>query len=214
MLGQTLDEQGLFEESQPEHLSVKEAVFPFNRFPGTDTILGPEMKSTGEVMGIDPDFGLAYAKSQLAAGQLLPTAGTVFISVRDRDKHAVAKVASQFAAIGFDLMATRGTAGILASAGLEVQTVNKVFEGRPHAIDLIKNGRISLIVNTAQGKRTVTDSMSIRRAALLYKVPYVTTLAGARATAEACAALRLERLTVKTLQEYHAPVRPLVHETR
>ena len=203
MLGLTLDDLGLMVEPEPDHISVKEAVFPFNRFAGVDTILGPEMKSTGEVMGIGSDFGLAYAKSQLAAGQILPTDGTVFISVRDRDKSGAVFPAKRFAALGFKLIATRGTADHLRDQGLPVEVVNKVSEGRPHVIDLIKNGEISLIINTSLGERTVKDSISMRRAALLYKVPYVTTLAGARATADACEALRSHDFSVKSLQEYH-----------
>ena len=203
MMGRTLDELGLFDEPDPHHISVKEAVFPFNRFPGVDTILGPEMKSTGEVMGIAGDFGLAFAKSQLAAGQILPTSGTVFISVRDRDKKDAVRTASRFCEMGYRLVATRGTALVFREAGLPVETVNKVSEKRPHVVDLIKNGEIDLIINTALGQRTVVDSMSIRRSALLYKVPYVTTLAGARTTAEACAALRGAEPEVRSLQEYH-----------
>jgi len=203
MLGQTLDDQGLFEIPTPRHISVKEAVFPFARFPGVDTILGPEMKSTGEVMGIDADFGRAYAKAQLATGQELPLSGTVFISVRDKDKPAAEKVARTFSELGFNLVATRGTAAYLTGRGLTVDTVQKVSEGRPHVIDAIKNGRIAFIVNTSLGHRTVIDAESMRRAALLYKVPYVTTMAGAKATASACAALMERDLTVKTLQEYH-----------
>jgi len=203
MMGRTLDELGLTVESEPGHVSVKEAVFPFNRFPGVDTILGPEMKSTGEVMGLDESFGLAYAKSQLAAGQMLPRSGTVFISVRDRDKKATAGAAARFAALGFSLSATRNTARYFRDLGLEVETVNKVHEGRPHVIDLMKNGQIALIINTAMGRRTVIDSISLRRTALLYKVPYVTTVAGAYATVEACAALIEQKLGVKTLQEYY-----------
>ena len=203
MLGQTLDEQGLEKGVWPEHISVKEAVFPFNRFPGVDTILGPEMKSTGEVMGINSDFGMAYAKSQFAAGQMLPSSGTVFISVRDRDKKSATKAATRFHELGFKLVATKGTAEVLKQENLEVETVNKVSEGSPHIIDLIKNGEIDLIINTAMGSRTVQDSTSIRRTALLYKVPYVTTLAGALTTAEACEAIKNKDLSVKTLQEYH-----------
>ena len=203
MLGHTLDELGIFDREAPSHISVKEAVFPFNRFPGVDTILGPEMKSTGEVMGISNDFGMAYAKSQLAAGQMLPVDGTVFISVRDRDKAGAANMARRFADLGFKLIATSGTAQYLKDLGLEVNVVFKVSEGRPHVIDLVKNNEIALIINTAQGERTVKDSTSIRRAALLYKIPYVTTLAGALCTAEACEALRQTQVTVKSLQEYH-----------
>ena len=204
MMGQTLDDLGLTDEPEPGHISVKEAVFPFSRFPGVDTILGPEMKSTGEVMGISSEFGLAYAKSQLAAGQLLPVEGTVFISVRDQDKAPAVEVATTFAEMGFKIVATSGTAEIMREAGLEVGVVNKVSEGRPHAIDLIKNGEIDLVINTALGQRTVIDSESIRRAALLYKIPYSTTLAAAMATTEACKALKNNQATVKSLQEYHA----------
>ncbi len=204
MLGQSLDDLNLADRPDPKHISVKEAVFPFNRFPGVDTILGPEMKSTGEVMGIDNDFGLAYAKAQSAAGQILPKEGTVFISVRNRDKVEIVETAEMFSNLGFNLVATRGTAAVLLENGLKVETVNKVSEGRPHAIDMIKNNQISLIVNTSLGKRTVIDSESLRRAALLYKVPYVTTTAGAEATALACAALLKHDLTVKSLQEYHS----------
>jgi carbamoyl-phosphate synthase large subunit len=205
MMGQTLAEMNLLGELWPDHVSVKEAVFPFDRFPGVDTILGPEMKSTGEVMGLADDFGTAYAKSQLAAGQILPTEGTVFISVRDRDKKAAVKAARWFAELGFNLVATRGTAAALEAEGLSVRLVNKVGEGRPHVIDMIKNKEIQLIVNTSFGERTVRDATSIRRSALLYKVPYVTTLAGALTTAEACAALRARRPGVKALQDYHRP---------
>ncbi|MBW2322446.1 MAG: carbamoyl-phosphate synthase large subunit, partial [Deltaproteobacteria bacterium] len=201
MLGQTLDGMGLSEGPEPEHISVKEAVFPFNRFPGVDTLLGPEMKSTGEVMGIDTEFGLAYAKAQLAAGQILPRDGTVFISVRDRDKKATVEISKTLASLGFELVATRGTAQYLQDNGLKVETVNKVYEGRPHVLDMIKNNRIALVINTSLGRRTVIDSESIRRAALLYKIPYVTTMAGARATASACAALLEHELTVQALQD-------------
>ncbi|MFH1091677.1 MAG: carbamoyl phosphate synthase large subunit, partial [Pseudomonadota bacterium] len=207
MAGLTLDELGLTEGPQPRHTSVKEAVFPFDRFPGVDTILGPEMKSTGEVMGLSDSFGLAYAKSQFACGQMLPTSGTVFISVRDRDKKAAAAVAARFAGLGFDLVATRGTAAYLGEQGLAVRAVNKVYEGQPHVIDMIKNGEIAFIINTSLGERTVKDSMSMRRTALLYKIPYVTTLSGALASAEACEALRGARVTVKSLQEYHQEIK-------
>ncbi|MEW6263429.1 MAG: carbamoyl-phosphate synthase large subunit [Thermodesulfobacteriota bacterium] len=204
MLGLTLDDLGLRTEAEPDHVSVKEAVFPFNRFPGVDTILGPEMKSTGEVMGMSDHFGLAFAKSQLAAGQMLPIRGSVFISVRDRDKKLAAKVARRFADLGFKLMATRGTAAVIRAENLEVETIMKVYEGSPNVIDMLKDHSIALIVNTSLGERTVKDSMSMRRTALLHKVPYVTTMTGALATAEACQALRNEaRPAVKSLQEYH-----------
>lgn len=204
ILGKTLDELDLKDEIIPNYVSVKEAVFPFDRFPGVDTILGPEMKSTGEVMGIDSDFGMAYAKAQLAAGQILPTEGIVFISVRDRDKPGVVEVARKFQDLGFKLTATRGTAEILTKHGLDVELVYKVSERkRPHVLDLLKNNEISLIINTSLGKRTVIDSESLRRTALLYKVPYVTTIAAAGATASACEALRERPFTVNSLQEYH-----------
>ncbi|MFH1136458.1 MAG: carbamoyl-phosphate synthase large subunit [Pseudomonadota bacterium] len=205
MLGRTLDELGLHDGPNPRHISVKEAVFPFNRFPGVDTILGPEMKSTGEVMGIDSDFGLAYAKSQFAAGQILPSEGRVFISVRDRDKPAAVDVAKRFVALGFRLIATKGTADYLRERDLAVEEIHKVSERiRPHAIDLVKNKDIALIINTSLGERTVQDAISLRRSALLYKVPYVTTMAGAIATVTACEALKNKEWTVKTLQEYHS----------
>jgi carbamoyl-phosphate synthase large subunit len=207
MMGRTLKEMGLTDQVHPRHISVKEAVMPFNRFPGVDTILGPEMKSTGEVMGISDNFGLAYAKSQLAAGQILPTSGTVFISVRDRDKKASVRAAQKFADLGYQLVGTRGTAKFLRDQGLTVGVVNKVSEGRPHVIDAIKNDEIALVINTAMGERTVRDSTSIRRTALLYKVPMVTTLAGALTTAEACEALRGSRIDVKSLQEHHTAPR-------
>jgi carbamoyl-phosphate synthase large subunit len=203
MLGQSLADQGLTREIVPAHISVKEAVFPFLRFPGVDTLLGPEMKSTGEVMGIDQTFGLAFAKSQLAAGQNLPQAGSVFISVRDRDKSLILPVARKMKQLGFTLLATRGTSAFLEGAGLPNQTVNKVREGRPHVVDHIKNGEIHLVFNTTIGAKSVSESYSIRRTALIHNIPYYTTLAGARAAAEAIEALQQNKLTVRTIQEYH-----------
>jgi carbamoyl-phosphate synthase large subunit len=203
MLGQSLADQGLTQEIVPAHISVKEAVFPFLRFPGVDTLLGPEMKSTGEVMGLDRTFGLAFAKSQLAAGQNLPLRGSVFISVKDRDKPAILPVAQKMSQLGFNLLATRGTSAFLEKAGLPNQTVNKVREGRPHVVDRIKNGEIHLVFNTTIGARSVSESYSIRRTALIHNIPYYTTLAGARAAAEAIEALGQNKLTVRTIQEYH-----------
>jgi carbamoyl-phosphate synthase large subunit len=182
MAGKRLDEQGLVEEIVPPYYSVKEAVFPFIKFPGADTILGPEMKSTGEVMGVGLTFAEAFVKSQLASGDDLPTSGKVFVSVRDEDKPRTVEIARKLASLGFSLIATRGTAVALAAAGLGVTPVNKVQEGRPHIVDMIKNGEISLIVNTVEEKRVaVRDSYVIRRAALQERVPIFTTLDGARA---------------------------------
>ncbi|MCL4802564.1 MAG: carbamoyl-phosphate synthase large subunit, partial [Burkholderiales bacterium] len=188
MVGQTLDRQGVAAEVIPAYYSVKEAVFPFIKFQGVDTILGPEMKSTGEVMGVGAGFGEAFVKAQLAAGVRLPSGGNAFISVRDADKPPAIEVARELAALGFALVATRGTAAAIAAAGLPVTPVNKVTEGRPHVVDMIKNGEIDLIVNTVDEKRTaIADSRSIRTTAVQSRVTYFTTIAGARA---ACAGMR------------------------
>jgi carbamoyl-phosphate synthase large subunit len=186
----------------PTHISVKEAVLPFARFPGVDTVLGPEMRSTGEVMGVDTSFARAFAKSQIGAGTRLPTSGTVFFSVKDGDKDLVAEPARQMAALGFSLVATRGTARVLEEAGLKVATINKVMEGRPHVVDALKNGEIHLVFNTTDGAQALADSSSIRRATLTLKVPYYTTMAGAKAAAEAIAALKAGSLEVAPLQSY------------
>ncbi|HRQ06444.1 MAG TPA: ATP-grasp domain-containing protein, partial [Nitrosomonas halophila] len=182
MAGQTLAEQGVTEEVRPAYYSVKEAVFPFAKFAGVDTILGPEMKSTGEVMGIGKTFAEAFIKSQLAASIQLPVSGRILISVRDSDKPEAVAIARKFVELGLSLYATRGTAQALLQAGLPVTTVNKVAEGRPHIVDMIKNGEIALIINTVSNKRSaVRDSYSIRHAALQARVTYYTTIAGARA---------------------------------
>ena len=186
------------------HISVKEAVLPFARFPGVDTILGPEMRSTGEVMGVDSSFARAFAKSQIGAGTRLPTSGTVFFSVKDGDKDLVVEPARQLVAQGFSLIATSGTARILEAAGLTVARINKVLEGRPHVVDALKNGEIHLVFNTTDGAQALTDSSSIRRAALTLKVPYYTTMAGAKAATEAIAALKTGSLEVAPLQSYAA----------
>jgi carbamoyl-phosphate synthase large subunit len=187
MAGRSLADQGIAEEVTPPYCSVKEAVFPFMKFPGADTILGPEMKSTGEVMGVGNTFSEAFVKSQIAAGQILPSSGCVFISVRDADKAGAVDVVRSLALLDFTFVATRGTARVLSEAGLEVTVVNKVAEGRPNVVDMIKNGDFSLIINTVEERRTaIQDSFSIRRAALMARVTYYTTLAGARA---ACAGL-------------------------
>ncbi|HKC44836.1 MAG TPA: carbamoyl-phosphate synthase large subunit [Burkholderiales bacterium] len=206
MVGQSLAAQGVRDEVIPPYYAVKEAVFPFIKFPGVDTILGPEMKSTGEVMGVGESFGEAFVKSQLAAGVRLPRRGRAFISVRDADKAGAVEVARGLHDLGFALVATRGTAAAIAAQGLPVATVNKVAEGRPHVVDMIKNGEIDLIVNTVDEKRTaISDSRSIRTTAVQQRITYYTTIAGARA---ACAGLRhLESLVPYDLQGLHRRLR-------
>ncbi len=205
MLGRTLSELGFTREVVPRHVAVKEAVLPFDRFPDVDTLLGPEMKSTGEVMGIDPEIGPALAKALLGAGQRLPVAGTVFISVKDSDKKAALPVAEHFARIGFGIMATRGTAQFLTGHGLAVTPVNKVSMGRPHVVDAIKNRDIQVVVNTGTSSESTRDGYEIRRAAIKYGLPYATTIAGALAMGRGIAALCQKQLSVKTLQEYNNP---------
>ena len=185
-----------------DHVAVKEAVFPFARFPGSDTILGPEMKSTGEVMGIDADFGHAFAKAQIGASQKLPTAGTLFVSVRDADKKAILAPVRKLVALGFGVMATGGTAVFLRKNGIDVVHVNKVLEGRPHIVDAIKSNKVHLVFNTTDGAQAVADSFSLRHAALMGGIAYYTTLAGARAAGEAISALRAGSLEVAPLQAY------------
>ncbi|HEX9883465.1 MAG TPA: carbamoyl-phosphate synthase large subunit [Desulfobaccales bacterium] len=206
MLGHTLEELGFTEEIEPPYFAVKESVFPFKRFPGVDPVLGPEMRSTGEVMGLDADFGLAFAKSQLAAGQILPLEGGVLFSVKDEDKGATLPLARGFEQEGFELFATNGTAAYLRGHGLTVHEVHKVREGRPHIIDRIKSRDIALVINTPRGRYTPGDSESIRRVALEYNLPYTTTLAAARATLDAIRAQKRGKLEVKSLQEYHEMV--------
>lgn len=203
MAGKTLAELGYTEERIPQHMAVKEAVLPFDKFPGTDPILGPEMRSTGEAMGIDADFGKAFAKSQLAANQKLPLAGTVFVSMSDRDKVTVVPVVQDLVALGFKLVATAGTRQVLLDHGLEVELVLKLHEGRPHVLDWIKNKDIQLILNTPSGEEAQADGRLIRRTALAYKIPITTTIAGAKATAAAIQALQSGPLEVKAIQDYH-----------
>ncbi len=201
MVGRTLAEQGVSGEVIPTYYSVKEAVFPFVKFPGVDSLLGPEMKSTGEVMGVGRTFGEAFAKAQLGAGDQLPRNGQAFISVRDADKAKAVEIARDLDRLGFTLVATKGTATALRDHGLACKTVHKVGEGRPHVVDLIKNDQIALIVNTTEGKQAIADSFSIRREALMHKISYTTTLAAARAT---CQALReLDNGSVNCLQDLH-----------
>jgi carbamoyl-phosphate synthase large subunit len=206
MVGKTLAQQDARSEVVPGYFSVKEAVFPFVKFPGVDTILGPEMKSTGEVMGVGKSFGEAFVKSQLAASAKLPETGAAFISVRDGDKLAVVHVARELLKLGFRLLATRGTAGVLTAHGIAVTIVNKVVEGRPHIVDMIKNGEVSLVVNTVEEKRSaISDSRSIRTSAVQRRVTYYTTVAGARA---ACEGMRhMKSLVPYSLQELHAGLR-------
>jgi carbamoyl-phosphate synthase large subunit len=202
MAGQSLAQQGITKEVIPPYYSVKEAVFPFIKFPGVDVILGPEMKSTGEVMGVGDTFAEAFVKSQLAASVKLPKEGRVFISVREEDKSGAVEVAGALTKLGFTILATRGTAAVISVAGVAVTVVNKVAEGRPHIVDMIKNGEVSLIINTVDSKPSVMrDSYSIRHAALQGRVTYYTTLAGARA---ACVGMQhLTELRVYDLQGQH-----------
>ncbi len=204
MMGKTLKEIGFTREIEPSHISVKEAVFPFRRFPGVDVLLGPEMKSTGEVMGIDLDFGLAYAKAQLAAGMRLPTKGRVFISVKDPDKPLVVEIAKELYQLGFEIVATKGTAEVLRQAGIKVRVIPKISDRvRPNAVDLLKNGEFSLVINTAQGKVSREDAYLIRRYAMELEVPYATTISCARAMVQAIKSLKEARFQVRPLQEYY-----------
>ena len=202
MVGERLADFPLASRARRDHVAVKEAVFPFARFPGVDLILGPEMKSTGEVMGIDTDFGRAFAKSQLGSGTELPLAGAVFVSVRDRDKPSIVQSCIKLAEMGFSLIATRGTAGVLRAAGLAVEEVNKVLEGRPHIVDRMLSGEVQLVFNTTEGAQAIADSFSLRRSALTLNIPYYTTVAGARAAVQAISALKTGSLEVASLQSY------------
>jgi carbamoyl-phosphate synthase large subunit len=201
MAGRKLADFGL-KRPKLTHVAVKEAVFPFARFPGVDTVLGPEMRSTGEVMGIDSDYAVAFAKSQLGGGSKLPLAGTVFVSVKDSDKDRVVAPIRQLAEMGFRIIATRGTKRHLDANGIACERVNKVLEGRPHIVDAITNGEVDIVFNTTEGAKALADSFSIRRSALLYHIPYYTTLAGALAVTEAIKALRAGSLTVAPIQSY------------
>ena len=203
MAGKGLHELGVTDEIVPRHISVKESVFPFVKFPGVDTLLGPEMKSTGEVMGIDREFGKAFAKAQLAAGVRLPLSGKVFISVKDTDKQAILEPARQLVAAGFSLVATRGTAAFLADHAVAVAAINKVKEGRPHIVDAIKSGEIAMVFNTTFGAASIVDSFSIRRTTLMNNIAYYTTVAGMCAAVDGIQAMQRESLDVVPLQEYH-----------
>jgi carbamoyl-phosphate synthase large subunit len=207
MAGKTLRTLGFTAEVQIPYRAVKEAVFPFIKFPGVDTVLGPEMKSTGEIMGLDTSFGRAFAKSQMSVDSSLPRAGRAFISVRDRDKPAAVRLAQELSALGFGLVATEGTAAAITAAGITVERVNKVKEGRPHIVDLITNREIQLVINTPVGKSSLADSYSMRRTTLTLNIPYCTTIPGAFAAVRGIRALREQELEVCSLQEYHQRLR-------
>ena len=203
MAGKTLKELGFTEEIWPKYWAVKESVFPFNKFLGQDIVLSPEMRSTGEVMGLDPELGVAYAKAQMAANSPLPLKGRVFISVGDPHKQHVADVARQFVELGFELVATNGTANVLEAAGMKVQRVLKIGEGRPTAVDLLKNKELQLVINTPSGSAPRSDEVRIRTTAVITGTPIMTTLSGARAAAMGIAALQKSGYSVRTVQEYH-----------
>jgi len=203
MAGETLEQIGFTEEVVPPFVSVKEAVFPFNKFREFDPILGPEMRSTGEVMGIADSFGSAFARAELAAGNGLPLQGAVFITVNDRDKPSVVPIARRLHEMDFRLTATTGTARYLRGLGIPCETVLKVHEGRPHALDLIVNGQVQLLINTPMGKHAQRDDYTLRQAAIAHKVPYTTTLSAAAAASDAILALRSRAPTVRSLQEWH-----------
>ncbi|HAV65440.1 MAG TPA: carbamoyl-phosphate synthase large subunit, partial [Verrucomicrobiales bacterium] len=203
MAGKTLKELGFTEEIWPAYWAVKESVFPFNKFHGQDILLSPEMRSTGEVMGLDENLGIAYAKSQMAANSPLPLGGAVFISVNDRDKPKIVEVARQFAELGFSLVSTSGTATVLEAAGLKVQRVFKLSEGRPNALDLLKNREMQLVINTPSGAAPRSDEVKIRTTAVYTGTPIMTTVSSAKAAAQGIAALKERGYQVKTVQEYH-----------
>ncbi|MBA4257166.1 MAG: carbamoyl phosphate synthase large subunit, partial [Polaromonas sp.] len=206
MAGQSLASQGVTQEVTPPYFSVKEAVFPFVKFPGVDTILGPEMKSTGEVMGVGKTFGEAFVKSQLGAGTRLPRSGKVFISVKNSDKARVVEVARGLVAQGFEVIATKGTAQAIADAGVACSTVNKVTEGRPNIVDMIKSDEIAMVINTVEERRNaIADSRYIRTSALLARVTTFTTISGAEAAVEGMKAM--DTLDVISVQEMHAQLR-------
>jgi len=206
MLGRKLKDLGFTREVVPSYVAVKESVFPFSRFPGVDIILGPEMKSTGEVMGIDCDFGSAYIKSQIAAGQKIPLKGNVFISVRDKDKRSMVMIARQLHELGFNIFATEGTAGALQRNGIPATTLAKIAEGRPNVLDLMKDGKIQMVINTPSGRTPRQDEVKIRSHVVLYNIPYTTTISGAQATVNGISTLSKKGLSVRSLQEYQKNV--------
>jgi len=204
MLGETLDDIGFVEEIVPPYVSVKEAVFPFNKFPGTDPVLGPEMRSTGEVMGISDSFGSAFAKSQLAASNGLPLGGSVLITVIDADKPTVTPIARRFHEMGFEIAATSGTAAYLRARGIPARRVLKVHEGRPNCLDMIVNRETQLLINTPMGKHAQLDDYLLRQAAIVNRVSYTTTMSAASAACDAILSLRSRRPRVRSLQEWQA----------
>jgi carbamoyl-phosphate synthase large subunit len=210
MAGMKLKDIGLTSDPDIDYVAIKEAVFPFDRFSNVDTILGPEMKSTGEVMGIDSEFGLAYAKAESSARNQIPMEGKLFLSVRDEDKPLIPEIAGTFIDQGFGVVATRGTAAYLQENGIDAEVINKLKEGRPNVVDLIKNKEISFIINTIESASAQADSFYIRQSALQHRVSYTTTMSGARAVANAVDRLKNVQLSVKSLQEYHAGIRSTV----
>ena len=189
-------------QTRRDHIAVKESTFPFARFPGVDIVLGPEMRSTGEVMGLDRDFSRAFLKSQMGVGTDLPQSGTVFVSVKDRDKEAMVPLCNALIGMGFQILATRGTATFLTKRGLAVRLINKVREGRPHVVDSMKSGEVQLVLNTTEGAQAIADSFELRRTALVNRIPYYTTVAGAEAAVQAIQAQAAGRLEVAPLQSY------------
>ena len=203
MLGKKLKDLGFTDEVIPPYVAVKESVFPFNRFPGVDVMLGPEMKSTGEVMGIDLDFSSAYIKSQIAAGQKVPKSGNVFISVHDRDKRDIVSIAKKLKDLGFNIIASSGTASVLENNNISAKVLPKISEGRPNILDLMKDGKIQMVINTPSGRIPRQDEVKIRSEVILYNIPYTTTIFGAQATVNGIEMLAKKDLSVKSLQEYH-----------
>jgi carbamoyl-phosphate synthase large subunit len=206
MMGETLEDVGFTQEIVPPYVSVKEAVFPFNKFPGTDPVLGPEMRSTGECMGISDSFGSAFAKSQLAASNGLPLEGVVLITVVDSDKPTVTPIARRFHEMGFKLMATSGTWSYLRARGIPAQRVLKVYEGRPNCLDMLVNRDMQLLINTPMGKHAQADDYLLRQAAIVHRVSYTTTMSAASAACDAILALRSRRPTVRSIQEWQSDI--------
>jgi carbamoyl-phosphate synthase large subunit len=206
MAGRTLASLGLVDDLQSAGVFVKSPVFPFVRFPGVDTLLGPEMKSTGEVMGGADNFGVAFIKAMTSAGQRLPERGSVFISVNNSDKPTVLPIARELAQLGFTLTATRGTAAYLRAHGIDIEVIYKVNEGRPNVADHLVNRKIDLVINTPLGRESYFDDRSVRRAATMAQVPCITTLTGASAAVQAIKAIRTNKITVRSLQDYYAAV--------
>jgi carbamoyl-phosphate synthase large subunit len=212
MVGRSLDDLGLADDLPVPGVAVKEAVFPFTKLPGVDTLLGPEMRSTGEVMGFADSFGMAFAKAQIAAEGGLPLSGTIFVTVNDSDKPTVVPIVRRFHEMGFRILATEGTQHYLRARGVPAELVLKVHEGRPNAMDLIVSGEVHLLINTPLGKFTQADDYALRRAALVHRVPYTTTMSAASAACDAIIALRSRKGSVRSLQEWHektAAERPL-----